>query len=81
LIDVREADELVSELRAIPAIEHVPLATVAKASQGWDKKARLVIVCRSGGRSGRAALELESLGFHNVVSMAGGMLAWDGPRS
>jgi glyoxylase-like metal-dependent hydrolase (beta-lactamase superfamily II)/rhodanese-related sulfurtransferase len=81
LMDVREADELVSELRAIPGIEHVPLATVAKASQGWDKKAKLVIVCRSGGRSGRAALELESLGFHNVVSMAGGMLAWDGPRT
>ncbi len=81
LIDVREADELVSELRAIPGSEHIPLATVAKAAAGWDKKGKLVVACRSGGRSGRAALELESLGFHNVVSMAGGMLAWDGPRT
>jgi sulfur dioxygenase len=81
LIDVREADELVGELRAIPGGEHVPLASIAKAAAGWDKKAKLVVVCRSGGRSGRAALELESLGFHNVVSMAGGMLGWTGPRT
>lgn len=81
LIDVREADERVGELRSIPGSEHVPLATVAQASRGWDKRASYVIVCRSGGRSGRAALELESLGFHQVVSMAGGMLAWKGPRT
>lgn len=81
LIDVREADERVGELRSIPGSEHVPLATVAQAARGWDKKANYVVVCRSGGRSGRAALELESLGFHHVVSMAGGMLVWDGPRT
>jgi sulfur dioxygenase len=81
IIDVREADERVGELRAIPGSEHVPLATVAHAASGWDKKAHYVVVCRSGGRSGRAALELESLGFHHVVSMTGGMLAWDGPRT
>lgn len=81
LIDVREADERVGELRSIPGSEHVPLATVAQAARGWDKKTHYVVVCRSGGRSGRAALELESLGFHHVVSMAGGMLVWDGPRT
>lgn len=81
LIDVREADERVSELRSIPDSEHVPLATVAQAARAWDKGQKLVVVCRSGGRSGRAALELESLGFRHVVSMAGGMLAWDGPKT
>jgi glyoxylase-like metal-dependent hydrolase (beta-lactamase superfamily II)/rhodanese-related sulfurtransferase len=81
VIDVREADERAGELRSIPGSEHVPLATLALASRGWDKKSHYVVVCRSGGRSGRAALELESLGFHNVASMAGGMLGWDGPRS
>jgi rhodanese-related sulfurtransferase len=80
VIDVREADERTGELGAIPGSEHVPLATVGQAARGWDKKQRYVVVCRSGGRSGRAALELEALGFHHVVSMAGGMLAWDGPR-
>ncbi len=76
LIDVREADERVSDLGSIDNSAHVPLATVAQASRTWDKKKHLVIVCRSGGRSGRAALELESLGFEYVASMAGGMLAW-----
>jgi sulfur dioxygenase len=81
LVDVREAAELKAELGAIPGIDHVALATVGQAAKSWDKKAHFVVVCRSGARSGRAALELESLGFHNVASMAGGMLAWDGPRA
>ncbi len=76
IIDVREADELTGELGVIPGHVHVPLATVGQAAKAWDKKAHFVVVCRSGGRSGRAALELESLGFEHVVSMAGGMLAW-----
>jgi len=81
LIDVREADERVGELRSIPNSAHVPLATVSQAARTLDKKAKFVVVCRSGGRSGRAAIELESLGFEHVASMAGGMLAWDGPRT
>ena len=81
LVDVRETDELASELRAIPGCEHVALATVAQKAQAWNRAGHYVVVCRSGGRSGRAALELEALGFHNVASMAGGMLAWDGPRT
>lgn len=81
IVDVREASERVSELRSIPGSEHVPLATVAMAARGWDKRHKLVVVCRSGGRSGRATLELEAMGFHHVASMAGGMLAWDGPKT
>jgi glyoxylase-like metal-dependent hydrolase (beta-lactamase superfamily II)/rhodanese-related sulfurtransferase len=81
VIDVREADERQGELRSIPGSEHVPLATVAAAARGWDKSQRYVVVCRSGGRSGRATLELEAMGFRHVASMAGGMLAWNGPRA
>lgn len=77
LIDVRESHELVSALGHIEDIEHVPLATVAAASESWDKEASVVVVCRSGGRSGRAAQYLEQQGFKHVVSMAGGMLAWN----
>lgn len=81
VVDVREADERVGELRSIPGSEHVPLSTVAQACRGWDKRSRIVVVCRSGGRSGRATLELEAQGFHHVASMTGGMLCWDGPRT
>lgn len=76
LVDVREPAELVSELRKIPAAESAPLATVAEASKAYRLDEPIVVVCRSGGRSGRAALELEALGFHKVASMRGGMMTW-----
>ncbi|MCF6407410.1 rhodanese-like domain-containing protein [Chitinophaga filiformis] len=42
-----------------------------------DLKDREVIVyCRSGGRSGQAAMILETMGFQNVKNLTGGMLAW-----
>ncbi|MCB9703749.1 MAG: MBL fold metallo-hydrolase [Myxococcales bacterium] len=74
VIDVREPHELASG--KIEGAENVPLATVREAAAAWDPNQPLVTVCRSGGRSGRAALDLESLGFRRVASMAGGMLLW-----
>ena len=40
------------------------------------KKEELICYCRSGNRSGQAALILETLGFENVVNVTGGMLDW-----
>jgi glyoxylase-like metal-dependent hydrolase (beta-lactamase superfamily II)/rhodanese-related sulfurtransferase len=77
LVDVREPSELVGELGQIASIENVPLATVEQAAKDWDRKAPLIIVCRSGGRSGKAALQLAAMGFHEVASMRGGMIAWN----
>jgi sulfur dioxygenase len=80
IIDVREPDELRSELGAIEGAENHPLAGVVQALAAWPRDVPLVVVCRSGGRSGRAALELAAQGFNKVASMQGGMLAWAGPR-
>lgn len=77
LVDVRERDELSAELGMIKGAEHLPLANIAKGSAAWSKTAPVVLVCRSGGRSGNAALQLRALGFGHVVSMAGGMTAWN----
>lgn len=42
-----------------------------------DLKGQEVIVyCRSGNRSGQAALILDTLGFANVKNLTGGMLGW-----
>lgn len=79
VIDVREPDELASG--AIEGAENVPLAQVEAAAAAWDPNEALVIVCRSGGRSGRAALALEAMGLRRVASMAGGMLAWSAGAS
>ncbi|HEU5366340.1 MAG TPA: rhodanese-like domain-containing protein [Hanamia sp.] len=36
----------------------------------------VILYCRSGNRSGQAALILEQLGFKNVKNLTGGMLKW-----
>ncbi|HNN90922.1 MAG TPA: rhodanese-like domain-containing protein [Pseudomonadota bacterium] len=77
MIDVREPHEFTGELGHIPGAELVPLATVATAAAAWDRQADLLIVCRSGGRSGRAAQQLVALGFRRVMNLAGGMLAYN----
>jgi molybdopterin/thiamine biosynthesis adenylyltransferase/rhodanese-related sulfurtransferase len=41
-----------------------------------DKSARTIIYCRSGNRSYKAAEQMEALGYTDVASMAGGILAW-----
>ena len=41
-----------------------------------DKSARTILYCRSGNRSAIAAAQMQALGYDNVASMAGGILAW-----
>jgi rhodanese-related sulfurtransferase len=40
------------------------------------KDEEVYLYCRSGNRSGQAALILETMGFTNVTNVIGGMLAW-----
>lgn len=40
------------------------------------KDEEVICYCRSGNRSGMAALALEQIGFSNVKNLTGGMLAW-----
>ncbi|PWV57120.1 rhodanese-like domain-containing protein [Chitinophaga sp. S165] len=40
------------------------------------KDQEVIVYCRSGGRSGQAAMILETMGFTNVKNLTGGMLAW-----
>lgn len=77
LIDVREIDEWKGELGRVPRSELVPLARVEEEAKRWSRDTRIVLICRSGGRSGKAALQLRALGFGEVASMRGGMTAWN----
>lgn len=80
LVDVREPDELVGDLGQIEGVENVPLGVVEGAAVGWDRTEPLVLVCRSGGRSGKAALALQRMGFTKLASMRGGMITWNQQR-
>lgn len=76
VVDVREPHELSGDLGRLKDIRSVPQDRLAEASTPWDRDRAIVVVCRSGGRSGRAAKLLEDQGFRRVASMAGGMLRW-----
>jgi rhodanese-related sulfurtransferase len=81
IVDVREPHEYNGELGHIAGSELVPLATVEAASESWDRSAEILIVCRSGARSGRAATALAQRGFTAVMNLAGGMLAYVAARN
>ncbi len=75
IIDVREVDEVAAG--KIPGAVNIPLILVEFRMHELDKSKEYIMVCRSGGRSGRASQFLESQGF-KVINMAGGMLNWEG---
>jgi rhodanese-related sulfurtransferase len=76
VIDVREPREFDGALGHIPGAELVPLATVAGRATEWSRNEPLLVVCRSGGRSGRAVRALRDLGFQCAVNLRGGMLSY-----
>jgi len=75
LIDVREIEEV--EAGKIPGAVNIPLGQLEFRWTELEKEKEYVVVCRSGGRSGRAVQFLESQGLR-VVNMVGGMLKWEG---
>jgi sulfur dioxygenase len=77
VIDVREPDEYRGALGHLAGAELVPLGSLIAAAASFPRDRPVVAVCRSGGRSGRAALELLRLGFARVASLRGGMVEWD----
>ena len=80
VVDVREQVEFVGELGHVPGAELVPLASIERAARTWDKEQEIVLVCRSGARSARAANLLALLGFRRPMNMVGGMVAWSAAR-
>jgi rhodanese-related sulfurtransferase len=77
IVDVREPSEFTGELGHPPGAALVPLATIENAAKSWDKNEEIVLVCRSGARSARAATFLSAIGFKRPINLMGGMLAWN----
>lgn len=75
LVDVRE-DEEVAEGK-IPGAKHIPLGSIEERKAEFDQNKEYIMVCRSGGRSGKATQFLQDHGY-NVINMEGGMLSWEG---
>ena len=75
VIDVREPDEVA--LGMIPGAIHIPLAAIPVRSDEIPEAEEIILVCRSGNRSGRACEYLQQSGVKGLKNMLGGMMAWD----
>jgi molybdopterin/thiamine biosynthesis adenylyltransferase/rhodanese-related sulfurtransferase len=76
LIDTREPHEYTEA--HLEGGKLVPPGLLADeiAAAAPDKSARTILYCRSGNRSYKAAEQMQALGYEDVASMAGGILAW-----
>ena len=73
LLDVREPDEWQAE--HAPEAMLLPMGQVRERQGELPRDRRIVVVCRSGGRSAAVTESLRAWGF-DAVNLAGGMCAW-----
>ena len=74
LIDVREPQEY--QICHIPQARLIPLGELPKRLHELDRSRPIVVHCKTGGRSAKAADLLRQNGFTGVLNMTGGILAW-----
>lgn len=74
LVDVRNPNEVAAGTLA--GAVNIPLDQLPARVVELDAKRRVVLLCRSGNRSGQAAAYLSGVGFTDVVNLDGGMLAY-----
>ena len=73
LLDVREPFE--NELCNLGG-QLIPLSTLSKRIGELDTNQFIIIYCKTGTRSQKAAILLEMHGFQKVRVLNGGILAW-----
>ncbi|MCD1257957.1 rhodanese-like domain-containing protein [Paenibacillus athensensis] len=75
IVDVREDEEVAAGM--IAGARHIPLGQLPERHSEIPRTGEVILVCRSGARSGRALGYLESLGYEGLKNMTGGMLEWE----
>lgn len=76
LVDVREKEEVEQLAYDVPNIINIPLSEFEDRFNETPKDKEVVLVCKGGGRSLRAAGFLVNHGYTNVVNMEHGMIRW-----
>jgi adenylyltransferase/sulfurtransferase len=74
LLDVREPNEF--KIGRIPGSTLIPLGEVPQRYQEIPKDKEIVVHCKMGGRSAKAAGFLRQQGFKSVKNLKGGILDW-----
>ena len=80
VVDVRNPHEVAAG--TLEGMVNIPLDQLPARLGELDADRRVVLLCRSGNRSGKAAEYLVAAGFTDVINLEGGMLAYaeGGPR-
>jgi molybdopterin/thiamine biosynthesis adenylyltransferase/rhodanese-related sulfurtransferase/molybdopterin converting factor small subunit len=74
IIDVREPNEY--QINRIPGSQLIPLGDVPKRYGELNPEEEIIVHCKSGVRSAKAADFLRSVGFKQVLNLKGGILDW-----
>ena len=74
IVDVREPNEY--QINRIPGSLLIPLGDVPQRYKELDPSDEIVVQCKMGGRSAKAADFLRSVGFTRVLNLKGGILDW-----
>jgi len=74
LVDVRTLEEF--EIAHLPNAQWIPGEELADRAAEIASASEVVVYCKSGGRSSRAARLLRELGFTRVRNLTGGIDAW-----
>jgi rhodanese-related sulfurtransferase len=73
LLDVREDEEWTAGYA--PGARHIPLGQLGARTAEIPQDQVVYVICRSGGRSARAAQALSAAGW-DAINVAGGMQDW-----
>jgi molybdopterin/thiamine biosynthesis adenylyltransferase/rhodanese-related sulfurtransferase/molybdopterin converting factor small subunit len=74
IVDVREPNEY--QINRIAGSVLIPLGDVPKRYNELDPDEEIVVQCKMGGRSAKAADFLRSVGYKRVLNLKGGILDW-----
>jgi rhodanese-related sulfurtransferase len=76
LVDVREPSEW--RQGHAPQAKLIPLGSLESRVSEIPREREVLLICRSGNRSGTAQRQLLQLGYEQVYNVSGGMNAWAG---
>jgi molybdopterin/thiamine biosynthesis adenylyltransferase/rhodanese-related sulfurtransferase/molybdopterin converting factor small subunit len=74
IVDVREPNEY--QINRIPGADLIPLGEIPRRYAELDPDQELIVHCKMGARSAKAADFLRSVGFKKVLNLRGGILDW-----
>ena len=74
LLDVR--DPIERQISELPGAEFVSIQLLDDWIGKHEQDETIVVICRTGSRSGRAVKKLRKAGFQNALNLSGGLNAW-----